>query len=194
MEIPDSDEESDLEATATTTPDGTNSTILSGGSPVEPYSLTRNRSLSDFPDALPGPGENHFDSSEVWFDEDTDDVRSSLTASMPSFGASLRLWKDVLSNPRSSLWKGRGGAKMAVVLWPKRKNKGKLNNASTLRAVSASKQNVIAGNKDRSKGNVPTSRNRTGPRPRHHGGRFAILHYRLCLCLPRSSPAFVFDQ
>jgi hypothetical protein len=193
MEIPDSDEESDLEATATT-PDGTNSTILSGGSPVEPYSSTRNRSLSDFSDASPGPGESHFDSSEVWFDEDTDDVRSSLTASMPSFGASLRLWKDVLSDPRSSIWKGRGGAKMAVVLWPKRKNKCKLDNASTLRALSASKQNVIAGKKDRSQEKVSTSRNRTGTRPRHHGGRFAIFRYRVCLCIPRSSPAFVFDQ
>jgi hypothetical protein len=132
MEIPDSDEESDLEVIATTLNE-VNSTPSSGESSGEPYMSTRNRSLSDLSDASPCPGGKPFDSSKVWSDKDNDDVPNSPIGSMPSFGASLGDWKNTLSDPRSSLWKDRGGAKMAVVLLSTRKSKGKLDSASTLR-------------------------------------------------------------
>jgi hypothetical protein len=189
MEIPDSDEESDLEVTATTVSE-VNSAPSSGKSSGEPYMTTRNRSLSDLSDASPCPGDKPFDSSEVWSEKDNDDVSNSPTGSMPSFDASLGNWKNTLSDPRSSIWKGRVGAKLAVVLLSTRKSKGKLDSASTLRALSASKQNVIAGKNFGSQEQLSISRIGTGARPRLHGGRFAIFLSGVCLRVPSSLPAF----
>jgi hypothetical protein len=174
VEIPDSEEESDWEALATT-PEGASSTRTARGIPVGSSQSPRNRSLCDLSDVSEGPSDTRFDSMDIWSDQDDDDVPRPPSASVDSVSTSLERWKEILSNPRSSVWEGRNGAKVAVVL--SKRNKGTPDKASTLRALSASRQNVIAGTdrEDKFRDEVFTSRNGKGIHPWHYGGELEIF-------------------
>ena len=172
MELADSDEESNWDATDTLR-DVATSTRLTGDCTKEVYPLTRNVSLSDVSntsDSLSVASE----CMQIWSDEDDNGSQEPPSASAPAYGASLAVWKDALSDPRSSIWKGRAGAKVAVVLQKSSKNKERVDKGSTLHALSISEENTIAGRKAQASKGVSTSRDRTESRLWHGGGGFAI--------------------
>jgi hypothetical protein len=172
IEILDSDEESDWEAIATD-PEDANSTRVLREISIELSQSVCNSSLSDFSDASDSLSVISLDSLAVLSDQANDDYSSPPLSSMSNLGASLGTCKDTLSEPKASIW-GRDGARLAMVIFPKKKNKDAVDNASTLRALSASRQNAIAGTskKDHGKGMVSTSRKEKGFCPRLYGGRF----------------------
>jgi hypothetical protein len=172
VELADSDEESSWDAT-TTLRDVATSTRLIGDCTKEVYPPTRNVSLSDVSNASDSLSVAS-ECVQIWSDEDDDGSREPPSASMPAYGASLAVGKDALSDPRSSIWKGRAGAKVAVVLQMSSKNKERVDKGSTLHALSISEENAIAGRKAQASKGVSTSKDRTESRPWHGGGGFAI--------------------
>jgi hypothetical protein len=99
---------------------------------------------------------------------------------MSSYGASLGALKDVLSDPKSSIWKGRGGRVTVVVLPKCSKDKESLDKGSTLRTLSASKENIIAGTKNQASKKTSMSRGCEDCGTWHDGGRLAnFIRYRV---------------
>ncbi|PMD57109.1 uncharacterized protein K444DRAFT_665543 [Hyaloscypha bicolor E] len=173
MELADSDEESSWDETATL-PDVATSIRMIGNCTKEVYPLTRNVSLFDVSNASDNPSVAS-ECVQIWSDEDDNGSQEPPSASMPAYGASLAVWKDVLSDPRSSIWKGRAGAKVAVVLQKSNTNKERVDKGPTLHVLSVSEENAIAGRKDQPSKGVSTSRDRTESRLWHGGGGFDFL-------------------
>jgi hypothetical protein len=137
---------------------------------------------------------------QIWSDEDDNAGPEPRPALVPSCGASLGVWKDVLSDPTSFLWKGRGNVNVAVVLFQQSsKVKERLDKGSSLHALSASEENIMVGKKDHASKRISTSRDWKESGLWHRGGGFKIPHSFAvcCLCLlaqpvPGSDQQFFF--
>lgn len=99
---------------------------------------------------------------------------------MPGYGASLGVLKDVFPDPESSIWQGRGGVKVAVVLLTSSKNKERLDKGWIPRDLSASEENFIAGKKSQASRRLSTSKGWRDCDLWHDGGRFVVfIRYRV---------------
>jgi hypothetical protein len=76
--------------------------------------MTRYGSLSDPSSASDSFSVVALSCMHIWSDEEAYASPEPLPASTSTCGASLGIWKDALSDSRSSVWKGLGGVKLAV--------------------------------------------------------------------------------
>jgi hypothetical protein len=105
VEIVDSMGESDWEGTANS-PEEANSTRSNEDTLEEMYLRTRSVFLFDSmhnSDNLPVAASGRL---QIWSDVEDDGGPQPPPAPTPSYGNSLGLWKEVLSDPRSSIWRG----------------------------------------------------------------------------------------
>ncbi|KAE9378130.1 hypothetical protein N431DRAFT_452261 [Stipitochalara longipes BDJ] len=180
VEIPDSEEESDWDPTDWEAIDGPSNTSipaqLSGGSPVDMYPLTCNVSLSTLYDHSDNRVLAVSDSLNILPNEDSNANPGQLLTSTTTYGTSIGAWKNILSDPRSSIWEGRKGARLAVVvLQESNKAKEMLDKEFVLRELSSSEQNVVAERKGRASSRDSMSNGRRKDASCYHGGGFAFL-------------------
>jgi hypothetical protein len=120
LEIPDHEEDSDCDPI-----DWEAISTASNASPSPQLIISSSIEISRSPCNVPASKSSDtsnsrpvvpYGSLKVWSDEDDDESPAPIPTSRSSYGASISAWKHVLSDPRSSIWKGRNGARLAVVV------------------------------------------------------------------------------